>query len=161
METSILKVQITNLDAPSNIHQTVLLSHERETKNIYIQACLDQRRHFSSFVAGVLGNEVKVVLQNLSGSLAKKSGKSYSETSNSMNSKMSIENCTSRTSVHARITEPREPNEPTEHRRIAHKSQHRKKVPRRKFQIHTHRSTLIHTNICIETFLAKIMSQGQ
>ena len=140
METSILKVQITNLDAPSNIHQTVLLSHERETKNIYIQACLDQRRHFSSFVApcgGVLGNEVKVVPQKLSGSLAKKSGKSYSETSNSMNSKMSIENCTSRTSVHARITEPREPNEPTEHRRIAHKSQHRKKVPQKISNTHT------------------------
>jgi hypothetical protein len=29
---------------------------------------------------GVLGKETKVVLQNLAGSLAKKSGKSYSET---------------------------------------------------------------------------------
>ena len=49
----ILDVRITNLDAPSNIHrklEAVLLSHEREKKKKYIQACLDQRRNFSHFV---------------------------------------------------------------------------------------------------------------
>ena len=92
----ILDVRITNLDAPSNIHrkpEAVLLSQEREKKKKYLQACLDQRRHFSPLVVscdGVLGNEAKVVLQNLAGSLAKKSGKSYSETSNFMKSRMSI-----------------------------------------------------------------------
>ena len=54
---------------------------EREKKKKYLQACLDQRRHFSPFVVscdGFLGNEAKdVVLQNFAGSLAKKSGKSY------------------------------------------------------------------------------------
>ena len=39
---------------------------------------------------GVLGNEAKLVLQNLAGMLAKKSEKSYSETSNIMKSSMSI-----------------------------------------------------------------------
>ena len=63
----ILDLHITNLDAPSNIHQTpevVLLSHEREKKKKYLQACLDQRRQFSPFVLScdrVLGNKAKVV----------------------------------------------------------------------------------------------------
>ena len=90
-------MRLSNFDAPSNIDrkpEAVLLSHEREkTKKKYIKACLDQRRHFSPFVVscgGVLGNEAKVALQNLAGSVAKKSGKSYSETSNVMKSKMSI-----------------------------------------------------------------------
>ena len=92
----ILDVRITNLDAPSNIHrkpETVHLSREREKKKKYLQACLDQRRHFSPFVVscdGVLGNEAKVVQQNLSGSLVEKSRKSYSETTNVMKPRMSI-----------------------------------------------------------------------
>ena len=48
---------------------------------------------FSPFVVscdGVLENEAKVVLRNLAGSLAKKSEKSYSETTNVMKSRMSI-----------------------------------------------------------------------
>ena len=52
--------------------------------------------------------EAWVVLQNLAGSLVKKSGKSYSETSNCMKSRMSIH-----TSMHLRITHPHEPNQPT------------------------------------------------
>ena len=56
---------------------TFISPHESEK---YLQACLDQHRHFSRFVVscnGVLGNEAKVVLQNLAGSIAKTSGKSY------------------------------------------------------------------------------------
>ena len=51
-----------HLDAPSNIQQkpeAVLLSHKREKKKKYLQACLDQRRHFSPFVVSwdvLLGN---------------------------------------------------------------------------------------------------------
>ena len=92
----ILDVRVTNLDAASNIHrksEAVLLSHEHEKKKKYLQACLDQRHHFSPFVVscdGMLGKEAKSVLQNLAGSLSKKSGKSYSETSNFMKSRMSI-----------------------------------------------------------------------
>jgi hypothetical protein len=110
----ILDVHITNLGAPSNIHrkpEAVILSQEREKKK-YLQACLDQRRHFSPFVVscdGVLGKEAKVVLQNLTGSLAKKSGKYYKL------QEVKDEHCnsTSHTSMHPRITYPHEPNEPT------------------------------------------------
>ena len=95
-------MRTTNLDAPANIHrkpEAVLLAHEREKKKKQLQACLDQRRHFSPFVVSCdegLANETKVVLPNLAGSLAKKSGKSYTrrfrrpDTSNFMKSWMSI-----------------------------------------------------------------------
>ena len=59
---------MTSLDAPSNIHrkpEAVLLSHDREKKKKYLEACLDQLRQFTLFVVscdGVLGNEAKVVL---------------------------------------------------------------------------------------------------
>ena len=62
-----MSVRITNLDAPSNIHQkteAVLLSQEREKKKKYLQPCLDERRHFSPFVLlcdRVLGTEAKVL----------------------------------------------------------------------------------------------------
>ena len=74
----ILDLRITNLDAPSNIHRNpnaVVLSHQREKKKKYLQACLHQRSHFSPFVVSCDdGNET------MAGSLAKKLGKSYSET---------------------------------------------------------------------------------
>jgi hypothetical protein len=60
-------VHIPNLDAPSNMHrkpEAFLLSHEREKKKKYLQACPDQRRHFSPIVVPcnrVLGKEAKVV----------------------------------------------------------------------------------------------------
>ena len=75
--------RITNLDALSNIHrkpEAVLLCHEREKKKKYLQACLEQRRHFSPFVVPcdvMLGNVAKVILRNLARSLDKKSGKSH------------------------------------------------------------------------------------
>ena len=85
-----MDVRITNLDAPSNIHwkpEAVLLSHDRETKKKkHIQACL----FLSGFIDGVLGKDAKEVLKNLTGSLAKKSEKSYFETSNVMKSRISI-----------------------------------------------------------------------
>ena len=92
----ILDVRITNLDAPSMSHrepEAVLLSQERKKKKKHLQACLFQRRHFFPFVVscdGVLGTEAKVELQNVAGSLTKKSGKSFSETSNFMKSRMNI-----------------------------------------------------------------------
>ena len=48
-----LDVRITYLYAPSKIHrksEAVLHFHEREKKKKYLQACLAQRRHFSSFL---------------------------------------------------------------------------------------------------------------
>ena len=106
----ILDVRITNLDAPFNIHrkpETVHLSREREKKKKYLQACLDQRRHFSPFVVscdGVLGNEAKVVQQNLAG-IAKKSGKSCTVFRlHEVEDKHC--NCTSHTSMNPMITHP-------------------------------------------------------
>ena len=64
----ILDERVTNLDAPSHSYrkqEAVLLSHERDKKKNYLQACQDQRRHCSAFVVscdGVLGNEAKVQL---------------------------------------------------------------------------------------------------
>ena len=111
----ILDMRISNLDAPSNIHwkpEAVLLSHEREMKNKYLQFCLYQRRHFSPFVVSC--DEAKVVVQNFARSLAKKSGKSYSETLTFMKSRMSIKIAlASLTFLHSRITYLYEPNEPT------------------------------------------------
>ena len=62
-----------------------LFSHESE-KNEIPQSLSPSLLPFVVSCDEVLGNEVKVVLQNLAGSLAKKSGKSYSETSNFMKS---------------------------------------------------------------------------
>ena len=58
-------------------------------------ACAHNTRKFKSNTTattydGVLENDAKVELQNLAGSLAKKPGKTYSETSNFMKSRMSI-----------------------------------------------------------------------
>ena len=64
------------------------------------------------FEHGVLGNEAKVVLQYLAGSLNKKSGKAYSETSNFNEVEHERCNCASHTSIHLRITHP-QPYEPT------------------------------------------------
>ena len=66
-----------------------LFSHESE-KNEIPQSLSPSLLPFVVSCDEVLGNEVKVVLQNLAGSLAKKSGKSYSETSNFMKSRMFI-----------------------------------------------------------------------
>ena len=67
-QTDCILDRITNLDAPSNIHgkpEAVLLSHERETKKKYLQACRDQRApsFLSSVVScdGVIGSEAKLL----------------------------------------------------------------------------------------------------
>ena len=92
---SILDVRITNLDAPSKIHrkpETFLHSHECE-KEKHLEACLSTNaRQFSPFVVSCDGE-----LENLAGSLAKKSG----------NQEVKDEDCTSHTFVqHLRITHP-------------------------------------------------------
>ena len=75
------------LDAPSNTGSSPSFPWAWS----YRHACQDQRRPFSPFVVScdrVLGSEAKVqyvVLQNLAGSLAKKSHKSNSETTNVIN----------------------------------------------------------------------------
>jgi hypothetical protein len=71
----------------------VLEGHEREKKKKYIEACLEQRRHFSPFVAstdGLLGKESRTLLKKLSVLLAEKWEKPYSEICGYVNARMSI-----------------------------------------------------------------------
>jgi hypothetical protein len=92
----ILDVRITDTDAASYRHKDpkkVLEQHEREKKKKYLQACLDQRRHFSPFVVstdGLIGREAKVILKVLASRLAEKTGKPYSELCGYVNARMSI-----------------------------------------------------------------------
>ena len=112
-------VRITNPVAPSIIHrkpEAVLLSHE-EKKKKYLQACLDQRRHFSPCEVScdeVLANEAKVVLQSLAG---RKPGQEIRKVlfRNVKLHEVKDEhcNCARHTTMHSRITYPRRPNEPT------------------------------------------------
>jgi hypothetical protein len=51
----------------------VLEAHNREKKKKYLEACLEQRRHFSPFVEstdGLLGKESQTLLKKLSTLLA-------------------------------------------------------------------------------------------
>jgi hypothetical protein len=68
----IIDVRITDVDAKSQRSKDplkVLEAHEREKKKKYLEACLEQRRHFSPFVAstdGLLGKESQTLLKKLS-----------------------------------------------------------------------------------------------
>jgi hypothetical protein len=92
----IIDVRITDVDAKSNRSKDsdkVLEAHEREKEKKYLGACLEQRRHFSPFVAstdGLLGKEAKILLRKLSSMLAKKWEKPYSEVCGYVNARMSI-----------------------------------------------------------------------
>eukprot|EP00957_Ditylum_brightwellii_P010675 808300-Ditylum_brightwellii.AAC.1 len=75
---AIIDVSITNTDTKSYISRllkSVLAAQEREKKEKYLQHCLDQRCHFSSFVVSVdsmLGKEATIVLKQISRKLAQK-----------------------------------------------------------------------------------------
>ena len=74
----------------------MLEAHEREKKKKYLKACLEQRRHFSPFVAstdGLLGKESRTLLKKLSALLAEKWEKPYSEICGYVNAQMSIAMC--------------------------------------------------------------------
>jgi hypothetical protein len=61
----------------------VLGAHEREKKKKYLEACLEQRRHFSPFVASTVG------LLKLSALLTEKWEKPYSKIYGYVNARMS------------------------------------------------------------------------
>jgi hypothetical protein len=92
----IIDVRMTDVDAKSNRSKTpikVLAAHEREKKRKYLEACLEQRRHFSPFVVstdGLFGIEAKTILKKLSSLLAEKWEKPYSEVCGYVNARMSI-----------------------------------------------------------------------
>ena len=66
----------------STSSENVLQKHEREKKKKYLEACLDQRRHFTPFVVstdGLLGKEAKTLLKRIAVLLSEKWEKPYSE----------------------------------------------------------------------------------
>jgi hypothetical protein len=80
----IIDVCITDVDAKyqrfKDPHK-VLEAHEREKKEKYLEACLEQLWHFSPFVAstdGLLGKDSRTLLKKLSTLLAEKWEKPYS-----------------------------------------------------------------------------------
>jgi hypothetical protein len=93
----IIDVRITDVDAKSQQSKDprkVLEAHEREKKKKYLEACLEQRWHFSPFVLstdGLLGKkESRTLLKKLSALLSKKGEKAYSEICGYVNARMSI-----------------------------------------------------------------------
>jgi hypothetical protein len=92
----IIDVRITDVDAKSQRSKDplkVLEAYEREKKLKYLEACLEQRRHFSPFMAstdGLLGKESRTLLKKLSTLLAEKWEKPYSEICGYVNARMSI-----------------------------------------------------------------------
>jgi hypothetical protein len=71
----------------------VLEAHEREKKKEYLESCLKQHQHFSSFAAStdsLLGKDLQTLLKKLSVLLAEKWEKPYSEICGYVNAWMSI-----------------------------------------------------------------------
>ena len=66
---------------------------ERGEKKMYLEACLQQRQHFSSFVASVdelLGVEATATLKRIASHLSTKWKKSYSKTCGYVKSRIAI-----------------------------------------------------------------------
>jgi hypothetical protein len=76
----IIDARIADVDAKSNRFKDpdkVLGAHEREKKKKHLGACLQQRPHFSPFVAsadGLLGEEAKILLRESAAMLTEKVG---------------------------------------------------------------------------------------
>eukprot|EP00957_Ditylum_brightwellii_P159101 12109091-Ditylum_brightwellii.AAC.1 len=92
----ILNIHITDTDAKSYISssvESVLAAQEKEKKDKYIQACLEQRHHFSPFVVsadGMLGHEASMVFKQISRKLAEKWDCSRSYAANYVKTAMSL-----------------------------------------------------------------------
>ena len=89
-------MRIVNTDAKSywgRSPEKCLEEAERAKKKMYLEACLQQRRHFSSFVAsvdGLLGVEAKATLKRIAISLATKWKQPYSKTCGYAKSRVAI-----------------------------------------------------------------------
>jgi hypothetical protein len=92
----ILDVRVTHLDAKTHRKKTAekaLSDQEREKKRKYLDACLEQRRHFSPFVVscdGVRGKEASATLKVLSKRLAEKWDRPYAQVCGFVSARMSI-----------------------------------------------------------------------
>jgi hypothetical protein len=92
----ILDVRVSDIDAKSYLSQPpakVLEAQEKLKTKKYAQACADQRRHFTPFVAstdGMLGRQAQTVLVRLATLISKKSGKPYSKVCSFVRTRMSF-----------------------------------------------------------------------
>lgn len=92
----IIDVRLTDVDAKSYRSRDpykVLEQHEREKKRKYLNPCIEQRRHFTPFVAstdGLIGKEGKILLKVLAARIAEKSGKPYSMVCGALKARMSV-----------------------------------------------------------------------
>ena len=92
----ILDVRVTDTDSKSYINRTpfkVLESQEKEKKRKYLEACLENRRHFTPFVLsvdGLLGREAKTFAKRLAVKLAGKWQKPYSQVCGYVKARLSI-----------------------------------------------------------------------
>ena len=89
-------MRVVNTDALSYTRKTpekCLHEAERGKKKMYLEACLQQRRHLSPFIAsvdGVLGVEATATLKRISSRLATKWQQHYSKTCGYVNSRVVI-----------------------------------------------------------------------
>jgi hypothetical protein len=94
--TAVFDIRITDTDASAYWGQAtdkILLKHEKEKKTRYLQACLDQRRHFTPLVFsvdGVLGSEAKAASKRLAARLSAKWKRPYSEVCGFVRSRLSV-----------------------------------------------------------------------
>ena len=92
----ILDMRVVNTDSPSyglRDPEAVLRSAERAKKRKYLQACLDQRRHFTPFVCsvdGLVADEAKAVMKRLAGRLASRWSQPYSQVCGFLNARVAV-----------------------------------------------------------------------
>ena len=89
-------MRIVNTDAKSHSAKTpekCLQEADQAKKKMYLEACLQQRRHFSPFVPsadGLLGVEATATLKRISSRLAKKWQQPYSRTCRYVKNRVAI-----------------------------------------------------------------------
>ena len=77
-------MHVVNIDSKCHLaktHKKCLHEAEQAMKKMYLDACLQQRQHFSPFVAsidGLLGVEATATLKRIASRLATKWGQPYS-----------------------------------------------------------------------------------
>jgi hypothetical protein len=95
------------------------MNDREESQDLYLKACLDQRRHLSPFAGsmdGVIGHEAKMMLKLLSALLAVKWSKPYSTVCGYVNPRMSIAiTGATHSPMHPRLSYYGKPNQQLSH----------------------------------------------
>ena len=92
----ILDIRVTDTDSPSYLSSTperCIRNQEKAKKKKYLEACLEQRRHFTPYVCdtnGLLGAEAEAVNKRLAGKLASKWRTPYSVTCGFVRARISV-----------------------------------------------------------------------